>query len=116
MAEGGSGKKVSFWGPLSSSLCKKNSHKSNINIYNKDNNNRTKKNKKSPKIQHILNDHHQKPGKIPFRSEAKVDLAKEFHSWDYYSHSYAKKNQKNIQLTSTTRTTTTAKKRKKKKN
>ena len=24
MAEGGSGKKVSFWGPLSSSLCKKN--------------------------------------------------------------------------------------------
>ena len=24
MAEGGSGKKVSFWGPLSSSICKKN--------------------------------------------------------------------------------------------
>ena len=94
MAEGGSGKKVSFWGPLSSSLCKKKSHKSNINIYNKDNNNRTKKTKKSPKIQHILNDHHQKPGKIPFRSEAKVDLAKEFHSWDSYSHSYAKKIKK----------------------
>ena len=72
----------------------KKSHKSNINIYNKDNNNRTKKTKKSPKIQHILNDHHQKPGKIPFRSEAKVDLAKEFHSWDYYSHSYAKKIKK----------------------
>ena len=49
MAEGGSGKKVSFWGPLSSSLCKKKSHKSNINIYNKDNNNRTKKNQKKPK-------------------------------------------------------------------
>merc|ERR1712035_148852 len=53
-----------------------------------------KKTKKSPKIQHILNDHHQKPGKTPFRSEAKVDLAKEFHSWDYYSHSYAKKIKK----------------------